>query len=148
MQCSTLSLRPSLFNFTDATRQPAHAEERRRPDASPCAGFLDHEFFKHASCYGNYFTTNSTAFFETAVSYAKELTGPGSTGAAIAARAGGNVSVADLTALLNGTASVQCNKRCQLSEVWNCLVRPRPLCYPSEVLVPGVLPSHSSCINL
>ena len=94
----------------------------------PCAGFLDHEFYKHASCYGNYFTANSTAFFEAAVSYAAELTAPGSAGAAIAAHAGHNISFADLAALLNGTASPQCNRRCQLSEVWNCLVRPRPLC--------------------
>lgn len=94
------------------------------PDALPCAAFLDHEYYKHASCYGNYFTANSTAFFETAVAYAKELTAPGSTGAAIAAHAGRNISFPDLAALLDGTASPQCNRRCQLSEVWNCLVRP------------------------
>lgn len=57
------------------------------------------------------------------MAYAKELTAPGSTGAAIAAHAGRNISYADLTVLLNGTASPQCNRRCQLSEVWNCLVR-------------------------
>ena len=89
-----------------------------------CAALLDHEAFKHGSCYGNYFTANNTAFFETAVAYAKELTAPGSTGAAIAAHAGRNISFADLAALLNGSASPQCNRRCQLSEVWNCLVRP------------------------
>ena len=49
-----------------------------------CAGFLDHEFNKHASCYGNYFTRNSTAFFSSAIGYVQQVTAPGASGATIA----------------------------------------------------------------
>ncbi len=48
------------------------------------AGFLDHEFNKHASCYGNYFTRNSTAFFSSAIGYVQQVTAPGASGATIA----------------------------------------------------------------
>jgi ribonuclease I len=86
--------------------------------------FIDHEFNKHASCLGGYLTDNKTAFFETAIGLTKILTANGSwADIHVHNNRGSSVDTTSFVASLNNTAIPQCDKNCQLSEVWYCFGR-------------------------
>jgi ribonuclease I len=96
--------------------------------------FLDHEFFKHATCFGNELSTDQTLFFTTALALTIKHTLPGTVAHDfIAAAAGRNVTYKDMVTRLNGVAAPQCNTRCQLSEVWYCVGRDADG-YPTDVM--------------
>ncbi|MEW5305731.1 MAG: hypothetical protein WDW36_008250 [Sanguina aurantia] len=83
--------------------------------------FLDHEFFKHGSCFGGQLSANKTFFFQTALAKFHEVTGPGSVVAQyINANAGGSVNATLLAAAFRGTAIPRCSAACNLQEVWLC----------------------------
>ncbi|GAQ83825.1 hypothetical protein KFL_001630220 [Klebsormidium nitens] len=86
--------------------------------------FLDHEFFKHASCVGGYLTDNKTAFFETAIGITKQLTANGSwADVNVHQKRGTAVDTTAFVNSMNNTAIPQCDRNCQLSEVWYCYGR-------------------------
>ncbi|KAK9823362.1 hypothetical protein WJX72_002208 [[Myrmecia] bisecta] len=86
--------------------------------------FLDHEYMKHGSCLGGYLGRNITAYFETAVRFAKDLTKPGTFAFdTVHTKRGSSIPYADFVKGLGPIASPQCTKDCKLSEIWYCAGR-------------------------
>ncbi|UJR32000.1 hypothetical protein I4U23_019470 [Adineta vaga] len=110
--------------------------------------FINHEWTKHGSCCSSSFGHNISNYLTHMLDLADMQTQPGSlTYEHIQRYAGEKIGLSYLISLLNQTAIINCNNRCELEEVWMCMSRQYHTGLPNQ-LIPcplGAFHTSDSC---
>ncbi|UJR14731.1 hypothetical protein I4U23_001723 [Adineta vaga] len=86
--------------------------------------FINHEWTKHGSCCSSIFGNNISNYLTHMLDLIDKFTRPGSlTYEYIQRYAGEKIGLDYLVTMLNQTAIINCNSKCELEEVWMCVHR-------------------------
>ncbi|CAF1117577.1 unnamed protein product [Rotaria sordida] len=95
--------------------------------------FINHEWTKHGSCCSSTFNNNISNYLTHMLDLTDMVTRPGSlTYEYIQRYAGEKIGLTYLISMLNQTAIINCNSKCELEEIWICINRNHHTGLPNE----------------
>ncbi|CAF1384808.1 unnamed protein product [Adineta ricciae] len=97
--------------------------------------FINHEWTKHGSCCSSIFGNNISNYLTHMLDLVDMVTRPGSlTYEYIQRYSGEKIGIDYLVAMLNQTAIINCNSKCELEEVWMCMDRDETTGLPTRLI--------------